>query len=230
MLRPELNTRAPIPKTQTLTHCGPEQLNASHVLSCMKITLLALILAACAFAAAQDSGPPSAGPSGGAPVLRSLNQPDEGGRLLAMPAVQEDLQLTDAQKTQLKDLLRNKTSVQTSPKLVNEQIREILTPDQFKRLEQIRLQVAGLMALAAPRLAKKLQITDDQANKIQTIVQKARDEQKAESPKPLRPFIELRDKVEPMIRALLTVDQLAAWQTLIGKPFVMGTPRNAAVR
>lgn len=194
----------------------------------MKVALIAFILTTCAFAAAQDSGPPSAGPSGGAPVLKALNQPDEGGRLLGIPAVQDDLQLTDDQRAKLKTLLQNKTSVQTNPKLVNEQIREILTPDQFKRLEQIRLQVAGLMVLAAPRVAKKLQITDDQASKIQSIIQKARDDQKAEVPKPAHPLIELRDNVEPLIRALLTPDQIATWQTLIGKPFVMPTPRGAA--
>jgi len=176
-----------------------------------------------AFAQQPQSGPPNAGPTGGAPALRSINKPNERGRLLEMPAVQEDLQLTDAQKDQLKALLAKKadSTVQTTPVNVNQQIKEILTKDQLKRLEQIRLQIAGLMAVVQPRIAKKLELTDQQTQQIQTLVQKAKQDLKAERPKPKHAGLELREKVDPQIRPILTPAQLTAWDTLVGRPFVL---------
>src|SRR5262249_10310572 len=43
---------------------------------------------------------------------------------------------------------------------------KLLSDDQRKQLEQIRVGRAGLAALAEPEIAKKLQLTDDQTTKV----------------------------------------------------------------
>ena len=89
----------------------------------MKSAFILFVAALSVCAAAQDPGPPTAGPSGGAPVLKSLNQPDDGGRLLTMPAVQDDLLLTDPQKDQIKALFAKNASYP----VINQVPREIVS-------------------------------------------------------------------------------------------------------
>jgi Spy/CpxP family protein refolding chaperone len=188
----------------------------------MKATFVAVLFLSCLGAYAQQSGPPTAGPLGGAPPLKAINQPNDGARILLMPAVQADLQLTDDQRDKLKALLqkRKDNPVQPTAINVNQQVREILTQDQLVRLEQIRIQIAGYMAVLQPKIAKKLQITDKQAAQILEVIQKARGEQRSEIPKPAHPFLELRAKVDPAILSILTSDQQTGWNQLTGKPFV----------
>ncbi len=139
-----------------------------------------------------------------------------------MPAVQTDLALSDDQKAQLKDLFAKKTreQLQASPVNINQRIREVLTKEQFQRLDEIRLQVAGLASVVAPRVARALKLTDDQVVKIRAIIQKERDAQKIQVPKPTHPFLELKAKVDPQIRELLTPEQQSAWDAMLGKPFI----------
>jgi hypothetical protein len=47
-----------------------------------------------------------------------------------------------------------------------EEIQQLLSPEQFKRLKQIRVQWYGIAALRVPDLAAELKLTDDQVTKV----------------------------------------------------------------
>jgi Spy/CpxP family protein refolding chaperone len=86
--------------------------------------------------------------------------------LLRIEKVQEDLKLTAEQKEKLQGLARGPEA--------EKQVAEILTPEQTKRLHQIRLQVAGPAALGDPEVVKALEITEEQQAKLREVQQQAR--------------------------------------------------------
>ena len=53
---------------------------------------------------------------------------------------------------------------------------EVLTPAQHKRLDQITLQVAGLLWIRRPDVAAKLKLTDEQKKKAALYQEEARKE------------------------------------------------------
>ncbi|MDR3618261.1 MAG: hypothetical protein P4L85_02850 [Paludisphaera borealis] len=119
--------------------------------------------------------------------------------LLALPAVQEELKLTDSQKKEVEttvnqhlmkmqnarhELTSRRKLMEFREALMKEleaALRENLEPRQRKRLDQIQLQAQGplafngagsaQMALVDPELAKRLKLTDDQIRRTQTIAE-----------------------------------------------------------
>ena len=55
-------------------------------------------------------------------------------------------------------------------KATYKELAEVLKSDQVKRLKQIELQVGGLRALTAPETAAALKVTDDQKEKLKSII------------------------------------------------------------
>jgi hypothetical protein len=99
-----------------------------------------------------------------------------------------------------------------------------LTPEQRKRLEQISMQLAGLMWVTRPAIVRELNLTDEQK-------QKAREYQK-EAGEKVREVIHAenkegrKEKLAELHRAnhdkltsLLTDQQKAKWKELAGEPF-----------
>jgi Spy/CpxP family protein refolding chaperone len=73
---------------------------------------------------------------------------------------------------------------------IQNKLREILTPEQLKRLHEIGLQIRGPMALADPQVLEQLDLADEQKQKI----------------------VEIRDQAMAKIRELMTTP--GDWQSM----------------
>jgi SMC interacting uncharacterized protein involved in chromosome segregation len=113
-------------------------------------------------------------------------------------------------------------------KVAKEQLEELLLPDQFERLEQIAIQVAGVAALTSPSLAEKLglakETTDKMTKDVEASAEQGREMMNAAMRD--RDFEGVREKVEAMRKELndklvahLSDDQKAKYEELKGKPF-----------
>jgi hypothetical protein len=130
--------------------------------------------------------------------------------LVMAPAVQKELKLTDAQKSQLKKLelsgaqkrrqvfSKNRQGSSDPEKmrsLIESQRREqeqavakILDKKQKDRLSEIELQREGIMAVARTDIAKKLELTSSQSEKIKEIIDEMQEAEAKVMPRPLGGF------------------------------------------
>jgi hypothetical protein len=145
-------------------------------------------------------------------------------RLLAVPAVQEDLKLTDEQKTKgrqavegLQGLfagLQNASQeerqqkfqeIQEKTRAAIEEVNKVLTKEQNERLDQIVLQARGAQALNDEKVAAELKLTDDQKQKLSEIQQKAfqqmRELQQGDQEKRAQIFKTARDEAMGVLTA-----------------------------
>jgi Spy/CpxP family protein refolding chaperone len=162
---------------------------------------LVLVLA---ISAAQAQGPPPGMPF---PMGGPGGPGGPGGQPLVMAApVQEDLGLTEKQKTQLKKL---QASMQQQMRDGMQQAREggvdpqemmegmntlrreyeaaiakVLDKAQKARLAQIELQREGVLAVAKSDIASKIKLTSPQSKKVKTIVDEMRQAQFRAMPAP----------------------------------------------
>ena len=122
--------------------------------------------------------------------------------LLQSEGVQKDLQLTTEQTEKVKDVLKNareslrkqreairdlsteerrtkmkevRGKIEAGAKETREKIEAILTPKQKDRLKEIRLQVAGFRAFANAEVAKALNLTEEQREKVRKLGGKVAD-------------------------------------------------------
>jgi hypothetical protein len=170
--------------------------------------------------------------------------PEEGAIqlvLLRHKAVRDDLKLThrEAKKihefteTQWKkalaaeDLPDAKARDQKYEEMTKEDekfLEETLTPDQNKRLDQITLQVAGLLWIKQPEIVAVLKLTDEQKKKAGVYLDEAKKEMEELLHSPVR-----RDRHAEMkkhheaskkrLLELLTDEQEAKYMEMIGAPF-----------
>ena len=115
---------------------------------------------------------------------------------------------------------------------------DVLTPEQRRRLEQVRLQSLGLAVWGDPAVQKALQLTDEQkaaVNKVRTeakasaveMMRKASEEAYRESGATSPRTQQLRERkaaaayraVQARAVAVLTPEQQKQWRELIGPPF-----------
>ena len=103
-------------------------------------------------------------------------------------------------------------------------VEQTLTKEQARRLDQISLQVAGLLCVTRPEIAAKLKLTDEQKKKAhemqkvarleaEELIHSTKKEQKREK---LR---ELRVTSQKRIADLLTDEQERTWKDLTGEHF-----------
>jgi hypothetical protein len=111
------------------------------------------------------------------------------------------------------------------------QVKEVLEPDQLKRLRQLTLQVEGAFALAQDDVRKELKITQEQMMKFMAIMQELhkkaeaaiKEAQSGAKPEELRPKIEqLRKDHAQKFEDVLTDDQKKQWKELLGPKFELG--------
>jgi hypothetical protein len=113
-------------------------------------------------------------------------------------------------------------------KAVEDKLAKILDAKQLERLGQLRLQREGPAALARPRIADQLGLSDDQKAEIKKILAEARPLVAAAgaqkpSPDQLRDFFsrmqERRSKMQSDLLAVLSDQQKAKWTEIRGKDF-----------
>ncbi|HWP30549.1 MAG TPA: hypothetical protein VNK96_02315 [Fimbriimonadales bacterium] len=211
------------------------------------LTLIACALTS-AFAFAQAPGP---GKPGGAErkdpgaslqkgerkALGEISRPITPLALIRRPAVQQELALTPAQLNALQERLRalrpdpNQKTRGRNPAETLEKaegiIKEVLTPQQIKRLEEISLQLEGPRALLRPEIADKVGLSPQQREKIREIYRNVgrpttpRDvPQGPEGREQLRERMKAqRKELEEKLLGVLTPEQRTRWQALLGRPF-----------
>jgi hypothetical protein len=126
----------------------------------------------------------------------------------------------------------------------DESFRQILNPDQIKRLEEIQRLKQGHYALAKPTVIQSLKLTDEQKALFKSIADDAQEEvlnddkefrkrfpsdfYSQELKEAMTAGMTLRVTVDrwalKMMVSHLTAEQKKAWQDLIGKPFTF--PRD----
>jgi hypothetical protein len=211
----------------------------------MIVPWLLLLAFAPAVAAQQPQGP--RGPRG------SFALPRRGFgegvvSLIGMREVQQELELSDAQR-ELLDALRADLRTQVRVAFrgesrrgsgaerpgreeVRNRIREInrqgeelvmlvLEPEQAKRLKQLRLQQEGTRAFDRPETAKAVGLTEAQLTKIREIRNGAQQDGEDPSPQQRRAR---RRQAESDILAVLTSEQKQRWEEMQGEKFQFPRP------
>jgi Spy/CpxP family protein refolding chaperone len=198
---------------------------------CRKWTLTLVALCAC-------SMPARAADDKAKPV------PEEGALelvLLRHKAVRDDLKLThrEARKIhefteqqwkkaqKIEELADEKEKDRRYNELTREDERfldEVLTPEQKKRLDQITLQVAGLMWITRPDVAAALKLTDEQKKKAAEYQKVARKEMEellhSETRRDRQAELrKLHATCKERVLELLTDEQEAKFHEMIGHPF-----------
>ncbi|HWP31907.1 MAG TPA: hypothetical protein VNK96_09340 [Fimbriimonadales bacterium] len=112
-------------------------------------------------------------------------------------------------------------------------IKEILNAEQFKRLQELRLQLEGPSAIARPEVQEKLGLSEAQKKQIEEILNKSQEEMRAlfqqgggaggrqEAMEAIR---KIREETDKKILAVLTEEQRKKWETMLGKPFKFENP------
>ena len=181
--------------------------------------------------------------------------------LLLSKTVRDDLKVTDDQAAKLKtwqaefgpkmremmqeklkdiprDEMREKfPEVQAEmAKVTYKELAGVLKSDQVKRLKQIDVQVAGLRAFAVPETAAALKVTDDQKEKLKTVIDESQKDmrdlgeeygarfpgQRPTDPDKAKEFdqkaAQINKEAMTKVMAMMTADQKAAFKELQGAP------------
>lgn len=166
------------------------------------------------------------------------------GGLVRNESVQKELNLTEEQKTKLKDALDKvrenhkddlekfrDLSMEERQKLMrtlNEEntkaVSGILDNKQMKRLKQITWQTQGAQAFQNPEVQKSLKLTDEQKDKIKSINEDAGKQmrdlfQGGFNEETRKKMQDLRKETLEKVTAVLTTDQKKSWKEMTGKPF-----------
>jgi uncharacterized protein YchJ len=182
----------------------------------------------------------------GRPVLSADKEqvvPDEGALeviLMRHKAVRDALHLTDDQAKEIKEFAtRQWKKAQAMADLREEQrrekfdamakenhkfLRDTLKPEQHRRLHQIAIQVAGLLMVTHPDVAKEIHLTAEQKKKAEHLQEEARKEfrkeihSEATEGRETR-MEEMRQANRKRLMGLLTPEQKAKWKKMAGEKF-----------
>jgi len=161
--------------------------------------------------------------------------------LLRHKSVRDDLKLSDKQAGKVRDFaarqwkkaqgvadLEDKEKREARWKAMGKEndnfLRETLSKEQYRRLEQIGMQVAGLAWVTRPDIARELKLTDDQKKKYRDLQKTAHKEMHDilhgdRIKDPDDKLRELGKTNRKRLWDLLTDDQQATWKRLRGEPF-----------
>jgi Spy/CpxP family protein refolding chaperone len=169
--------------------------------------------------------------------------PEEGAihvMLLRQKCVRDELKLTDDEARKIKEHNdRQWKKAQEIHKLTRDErhsryeelsqenerfLDQVLEPSERKRLEEISLQVAGLLMATSPKFASQLGLTDQQKQQLA----RHQDEARAEMADVLHSktregreekLHELRKTSRKRLMDVLTDEQEAKWKEMVGTPF-----------
>jgi hypothetical protein len=173
--------------------------------------------------------------------------------LLLLQSVQKELKLGDEQAQQVKEVVRATRQKHRAafdelmkPEIGQEErrrkvlqlmeqvsresmdgLKEILAPEQTRRLKQIALQERGLQAFSDPEVGKALKLTSGQREKIDALAENAtREMREILQTKSRGNYQEVLGKLAGRRRqmveqalAVLDPDQKRGWKQLVGEPF-----------
>lgn len=169
--------------------------------------------------------------------------PEEGAveiMLLRQPSVRKELKLSNDESTKIDEYAAKqwqraqdasgydeKKRDQEFVEMTKENDRfldETLKKEQRHRLDQIAMQVAGLLNVTRPAIASKLGLTDEQKKQARVYQKEAREsveellytsneQQRKEQAK------ELRQTSRKRLMELLTAEQETKWKEMTGAPF-----------
>ncbi len=175
--------------------------------------------------------------------------PNDPSRLLGQESVQKELDLSDEQHTSVQKLVDDNRQAMTelrnsgaSPQEMGEKMQDmakenkkkvegILLPNQLERLNEISLQFtlesgfpgSAAMALTQDDLAKKINLSDDQKQKLQDVLgdaqKKMQDMFAGGGPPDQQEMAKIRTEVKDKTMDVLTADQKEKLTTLEGKKF-----------
>src|SRR5262249_42296862 len=156
-------------------------------------------------------------------------------------SVQDELKLTEDQtktvaeasrkqmtaRQSLRDLegAEREKKTQELNKEAEKVVADTLKPEQAKRLKQISLQQQGAQAFNNPEIAKELNITDEQKQKIKTIQEDAMKEMRTlfqpggDRTEAMKKIQELNKATNDKVMGVLTADQKTKWKEMTGEPF-----------
>lgn len=199
------------------------------------------VLASAAFAAgmfalsafAQPPGGGGRGPMGGGFGGGVAN-------LLRVPKVQQELNLTEEQKTKLQQAIEKvyaqarqqpggaredmRARFQKLAQEVEKEVQSVLDEKQFLRLKQIELQVQGTMrSLMDPDVAEALGLTDAQKDELRKAAEELRSqggglERGASREQLMERFRDLQTKMEEKAKSILTPEQQKKLDEMKGPP------------
>lgn len=166
---------------------------------------------------------------------------DRNNFLLREPAVLDDLQATEEQRSKIAEITDRRFSRREpfrSPRELNisehqqralviareneAALAEILTPAQLRRLPQIALQCQGPRALHEPDVVNTLKLTADQRNRVRVIEFEALALHGNGSRRGAPPSDESDDRARATLQsmlAVLTTEQLSQWKSMTGRPY-----------
>jgi Spy/CpxP family protein refolding chaperone len=163
-----------------------------------------------------------------------------GAFLLQNEGVQKELNITDEQKTKLKEAMEkvrdaNKDIIDKGREMTredreklakasNEAIGKVLDEKQVKRFKEIQLQTQGAAALQNPDVQSKLKLSDDQKDKIKKINEESREKMRdlfggGFNEETQKKMAELRKETLEKASGVLTAEQKKTWKEMTGKPF-----------
>ena len=148
-------------------------------------------------------------------------------RLLNSASVRKEVNVSDEDRTKIREATE-KVNAKIRAMYAEELTKafeETLRPEQFKRLKGIALQQAGVQALNDPQLQKELKMTDEQVAKLKAI-----GEDSGEKTRELfsgdvdretigEKMQSIREDAEKQMTALLTDDQTASLEKMMGDDF-----------
>ena len=107
---------------------------------------------------------------------------------------------------------------------VEKAVPDILKADQVKRLDQLKVQAAGLQAFAKDDVVTALKLTDDQKDKIKTLSDDAAREmrelrQGGGGQGAFQKIAAMRKETLDKVQSVLTADQKKTWKDMTGDPF-----------
>ena len=160
--------------------------------------------------------------------------------LATQQSVQAELKLTDEQSQRVTELSEKQREImrglrdlspqerrkrfEQAAKANDEALSEILSADQMGRLKEIVLQQRGLSALADPKVAASLKLTEEQTQRVQSIAEEFRRElreimQSDDRRQAREKMRDLRAATDGKYMAVLTDEQKSQWKEMVGAPF-----------
>ena len=187
-------------------------------------------------------------------ILRAiLENGVDAPMLLANPGVQKEIKLSDKQHAQVKKVVQEvfdkykpefqkagrdqekrlklmADSTQESRDRLRKELPDILKPEQLKRLQEIQIQVNGIVSFKRQDVQKELNLTDKQKEEIKGIGEGLKKEVAAlfkdaasapvrKMPEAMRKSKELKDEATRKAVESLTEEQQKTWQKMHGEKF-----------